>query len=548
MNPHTPYKLAGRLLIALTAISSLFFMAACGSSNSLVPPNNNGFTNGNLSGTYVLSISGTDITADTFSFFAIVGTITADGNGNITGGTVDINDPDLGGTGVFLAQTVSANTYNISPDGRGTGTLVTPVATFGLDFVLTSGGHGLITRFDGGGSGSGTLDLQGSATQSSLASLAFSLSGANAGVNPAGDVGTVGAFTLNTSTGLVTTGIQDFNFDNSSAGLTGLPIATTSSLVLTNGTNGTAALTTSSPFGSLAFDVWVIDSTHLKLIETDTSSGLALSGDAFTQQTSFTPGQLAFTVSGLDVDSDPVAAGGYVTTDANGDLSAGLEDYNNTGTPGTVQPFTGNCNTFAGGRCQLALTAFTNGLAVNLEFAAYPSSGGVLLLEDDSAGILQGAAFAQTATSFTVPGDFGLNLSGSNPDGEVDDIAQFNATTAVAPATNMTGLLDENNIGNPTLSGLALSGYYTPDPTADGRGSITVPNIGTNIGTLNLEYYVVDASTVVFIDVDSNANNAPQVAVGTFQVQSSSQSGVKAQSHMAMVHPLVRPHGAFRRK
>ncbi|MGA2424122.1 MAG: hypothetical protein ABSG07_08975 [Terriglobales bacterium] len=548
MNPHTPYKLAGRLLIALTAISSLFFMAACGSSNSLVPPNNNGFTNGNLSGTYVLSISGTDITADTFSFFAIVGTITADGNGNITGGTVDINDPDLGGTGVFLAQTVSANTYNISPDGRGTGTLVTPVATFGLDFVLTSGGHGLITRFDGGGSGSGTLDLQGSATQSSLASLAFSLSGANAGVNPAGDVGTVGAFTLNTSTGLVTTGIQDFNFDNSSAGLTGLPIATTSSLVLTSGTNGTAALTTSGPFGSLAFDVWVIDSTHLKLIETDTSSGLALSGDAFTQQTSFTAGQLAFTVGGADVDGDPVAAGGFVTTDVNGDLSAGLEDYNNAGTPGTVQPFTGNCNTFAGGRCQLALTAFTNGLAVNLEFAAYPSSGGVLLLEDDSAGILQGAAFAQTATSFTVPGDFGLNLSGANPDGEVDDIAQFNATTAVAPSTNMTGLLDENNIGNPTLSDLALSGYYTPDPTADGRGSITVPNIGTNIGTLNLEYYVVDASTVVFIDVDSNANNAPQVAVGTFQVQSSSQSGVKAQSHMAMVHPLVRPHGAFRRK
>jgi len=548
MNPHTPYKLAGRLLIALTAISSLFFMAACGSSNSLVPPNNNGFTNGNLSGTYVLSISGTDITADTFSFFAIVGTITADGNGNITGGTVDINDPDLGGTGVFLAQTVSANTYNISPDGRGTGTLVTPVATFGLDFVLASGGHGLITRFDGGGSGSGTLDLQGSATQSSLASLAFSLSGANAGVNPAGDVGTVGAFTLNTSTGLVTTGIQDFNFDNSSAGLTGLPIATTSSLVLTSGTNGTAALTTSGPFGSLAFDVWVIDSTHLKLIETDTSSGLALSGDAFTQQTSFTAGQLAFTVGGADVDGDPVAAGGFVTTDVNGDLSAGLEDYNNAGTPGTVQPFTGNCNTFAGGRCQLALTAFTNGLAVNLEFAAYPSSGGVLLLEDDSAGILQGAAFAQTATSFTVPGDFGLNLSGANPDGEVDDIAQFNATTAVAPSTNMTGLLDENNIGNPTLSDLALSGYYTPDPTADGRGSITVPNIGTNIGTLNLEYYVVDASTVVFIDVDSNANNAPQVAVGTFQVQSSSQSGVKAQSHMAMVHPLVRPHGAFRRK
>jgi len=550
MNPHTPYKLAGRLLIALTAISSLFFMAACGSSNSLVPPNNNGFTNGNLSGTYVLSISGTDITADTFSFFAIVGTITADGNGNITGGTVDINDPDLGGTGVFLAQTVSANTYNISPDGRGTGTLVTPVATFGLDFVLTSGGHGLITRFDGVGSGSGTLDLQGSATQSSLASLAFSLSGANAGVNPAGDVGTVGAFTLNTSTGLVTTGIQDFNFDNSSAGLTGLPIATTSSLVLTSGTNGTAALTTSGPFGSLAFDVWVIDSTHLKLIETDTSSGLALSGDAFTQQTSFTAGQLVFTISGQDFSGGPFAAGGYVTTTSDGSLSNGIEDFNDSGTAVLGRPFTGSCAgaTLTAGRCQLDLNGFTNA-----SFAAYPSSGGVLLLENDSntLALTQGAAFAQTATSFAAPAGYGLNLSGINANpifasgAEVDDIAQFNASTAAT--NNMVGVLTENDLTipcpNPASGCYPLLGTYIPDPTRIGSGSIVATTTGSLIGGLSLEYYVVDGSTMLFVEGDSS-----QIAIGTFEAQSSSGSGGPAQSRMTIVHPAVRPHGALRSK
>ena len=145
-------------------------MVACGSGPGIGMPNPGGFTDSNLSGTYVLSVSGTELRV-VGSFFAIVGTITADGKGNITGGTVDINDLALGGTGVFTGQTLSASTYNVSQDGRGNGTLKTPQGNFGFDFVLTSNNHGLITRFDGNGSGSGTLDSQGSASQSSLASL-----------------------------------------------------------------------------------------------------------------------------------------------------------------------------------------------------------------------------------------------------------------------------------------------------------------------------------------------------------------------------------------
>src|SRR5208282_1522679 len=128
MNPHACTKRAGRLLMALAAISSILLMAACGSGSSLAVPNPGGFTNSNLKGTYVISIAGTDVNlaAETESFFAIVGTISTDGSGNITGGTVDINDANLGAPGVFTAQTLSQSTYSISTDGRGTGTLVTP--------------------------------------------------------------------------------------------------------------------------------------------------------------------------------------------------------------------------------------------------------------------------------------------------------------------------------------------------------------------------------------------------------------------------------------
>jgi hypothetical protein len=552
MNPLASPKCARRLLTALATISGIFFTVACGSGNPITPPNNQGFSNSNFTGTYVLSVSGTDVNlnANTESFFAIVGTITADGMGNITGGTVDINDPNIGG--VFTGQMVSKSTYNVSTDGRGTGSLVTPQGTFALDFVLTSNNHGMIIRFDGDGTGSGTLDTQGSATQSSLQSLAFSLSGADVNQSP---LGTVGGFTLNSS-GTITpgSGVQDVNDSGTSAGFTNLPL--TGSVVLTSSTAGTAEFDTD--FGSLLFDVWVIDSNHLKIIETD-DSGLALSGDAFTQQTSFPSGQLVFTFAGIDHAAvpDPVAAGGYVTTDVNGNLINGIEDYNNAGSPNTVPNFTATCNAsapFAKGRCQLSTTGFSNGLVSNLEFAAYPSSAGILLLQDDSQGLLQGTANAQTATAFTAPLGYALNLSGVNTDGqgdvgEVDDIAQFNATTAAAPATNMTGVLDENAILNVPVFDSSLSGTYTPDSPATGRGSISVNTPKTFIGGLSLEYYVVNGSTALFIEGDNL-----QVSAGIFEAQSTPGGNAQhaslaaAQSPIAITRPVFRRHAAWQPK
>src|SRR5579859_1783446 len=112
-------------------------------------------------------------------------------------------------------------------------------------------------------------------------------------------------------------------------------------------------------------------------------------------------------------------------------------------------------------------------------------------------------------------------------------------------SNNMTGVLDENDIGFQLLTA-PLTGTFTADTPATGRGSITVPSIGTFNGTLNLEYYVVDASTVVFIDGD-----AGQLGVGVFELQSGSPQ-VAARPAVSMVSPLVRAiarsRGAQRRK
>jgi len=298
-------------------------------------------------------------------------------------------------------------------------------------------------------------------------------------------------------------------------------------------------LSTSSIFGSLTFDVWVIDSTHLKLIETDAAAVLA--GDAFTQQTTFPAATLAFTLAGSDSSGGALVAGGLAASDGSGNIPSGIEDLNDNGVASSQPNFTGTCTTFLAGRCQLALTGFSNGAANSYQFAAYPSSGGILLLEVDSFGLMQGAAYTQAATSFSASDGYGLNLTGSNSNGEVDDIAQFNASSPTS-TPNMTGILDENDLGGP-LQPLSLSGTYTPDSPATGRGSIAVPSIKTFNGTLNLEYYVVDASTAVFIDGDSG-----QAGVGTFLVQSASSSPGVAQPAISMVRPLVRSHAAMRLK
>ena len=520
------------------ALFGLAMLAACGNGNGSVgSPNQNGFTNTTLSGTYVISMAGEDVNlgASTASYFAVVGTMTTDGKGNITGGTVDINDPDLGGTGVFTGQALSASTYSVSQDGRGTGALVTPEGTLTIDFVLTTSSHGLITRFDTGGSGSGTIDLQSTATQANLTALAFSVSGSDFS---GGGLGEVGGFSLDVN-GNITTGVSDFNDNGSSAGLVALPL--TGSVVLTSGTNGTATFITSSAFPTLTFDVWVIDPTHLKLIETDTS-GTSLSGDAYAQQTSFTAGQLVYTLGGADLSGNPFVAGGYATTDVNGNLTSGIEDYNDAGTTGSSSAVTGSCTTFAAGRCQLALTGFSNGAANNFTFAAYPSSGGVLLLEDDSLGFAEGAAYAQSATAFGAAG-YGFNLSGANQsgiaNGEVDDIAQFNATTSAT--NNMTGVLDENDVTKP-ISDVALTGTYTPDSPATGRGGISATTTGTFVGGLTLEYYVVDSSTVLFIEGDTT-----QVALGIFQAQSASSGAARAGRAISLPRPFVRAHALKKR-
>ena len=542
MNPLVPTKSVTRLLMALAAVSGLFLTAGC-SNSSAVKTNTEGFSNTSLNGAYVFSSSGVDSTNG--AFLAVAGSFVTDGNGNVlAGGNIDVNGLAVGQSSTAISAATAA--YSVGSDGRGQITLNTTGGVLPgivLDFVLTSPSHGLVTEFDGDGTGSGTLDLQ--ATGALTGSYSFGLSGASVSGGNELPLAMVGTFNSSTERpqGISFNGLTDINSNGAApGGLSGLNLLAS----VTAGSPGTATLSAyNSSLDLIAtynFDVYMVDITHLKFIETDTAQVLA--GDAFTQQTSIPDGVYAYSMEGIDSTSvgAPLAMAGFFTS-ASGTLSAVLQDYNDAGTVNQVAGTGGSFTTITGGRTELTLNSIYNGASGLLDsptFAAYPSSAGIEMLEIDNPtdgefGITGGLALPQgtTTTISTTPG-YGLNLSAINGNGggtpfEEDDIAQF----VLDSGDNYSGPEDINDEGT-TTPGVSFTGTLTPNSAAPGYGSVT------NSSEFNFNYYVANnGASVLILETDNT-----QLGLGSFEAQSSSGSDVRSGAAHSQFSPVrVTPKG-----
>ncbi|MGH9494943.1 MAG: hypothetical protein ACRD3B_08105, partial [Candidatus Sulfotelmatobacter sp.] len=526
-------SLRNRFVLPL-ALSALAVLAACGGSNSatVTPPPGGGFSNTNLNGTYVFSTSGSDVNG---AFIVIAGTFTAS-SGSITGGALDANDPL---NGILTAEPITGGNYHVGVDGRpssnlGLLTLQTAAGNFTFDYVLTSSSHGLITLFDGAnGTGSGTMDLQSSVAQSDIngKSYTFSLNGIgslNSSTGVQTIFGATGTFALDSNGGIgaTTAGVEDVNNNGLAiCGANGCAI-TSGSVTLGATLPGLAVFTTNA--GTFTFDVYPVDSTHLKLIEIDAAPIIA--GDAYTASTAIPSGNNVFTVAGFDsVVQGPFTAAGILNTDGAGNVTtSSVEDINDVGTAIEVGNISGTYSAISGGRSVITLNAFINGnggLGCNgCMFAAYPSAGGTQLLEIDNAGVTTGVAYAQTATTLADNEGYGMNLSGNNGI-EEDDIAEFTSSGGT-----FTGVIDFNDTGSLTF-GQKFTSTYAADSTVSGRGVVTP---GSN--AFNLVTYVVDDSRTVFVETDSN-----QVGLGAFVLQNASASSNSAQRHLTALNVTMKP-------
>lgn len=515
--------------------SSLAVLGGCGGgTNTPVPPPSGGFSNTNFNGTYTFSVQGADVNGT----FEMAGSLTACGcsAGTISAGSVDFDDPTV----IAPASTIGSNsTYNITSDGRGTAKLYITNAAVSLntnieiDFVLTSSSHGLIIRFDSGATGSGTIDLQSTTVgQNALANpYVFSLYGSDLGGN---SLSAAGAFTLDSSGNITPAGVGDCNY----AATPFYQPTVTGSVVVGSGTTpGVASILTACSSSPFTFDVYAVDATHLKLIESD---GVALLvGDLFTQPSSnpIPQGNLVFNMTGFDATSGfEFAAGGIVTSDGTSLLPSGSEDVNDGGlvdggtSPAVPVSFSGSfaASPSGTGRFTVSLSNFFGGA----NFVAYPSTGGIFLLEVDSgvgAGITGGVALPQTSgATIAATQGYGLNLTGEDVVNEVelDEIAEFTTTSG-----GMKGLLDENDSGSVGTSNVS-NGTYTNN--SNGTGSATV-----NSNLQSLFFYAADNSTVLFISTDPN-----QAAAGVIEAQTtpSSQSSLAQARALPMLRTMSHPH------
>jgi hypothetical protein len=534
-------------LVLPAVLAALAILPSCSSSNGTtapVAPPSGGFSNSNLNGTYVFSVSGTDTNGDPY---AMVGSFTANGSGVISGGTLDLNDAGFPSSSPAISPVanspISSSSYSVGVDGRGQVKLNTSTpfpSPIVLDFVLQDSSHGLVTEFDTAASGSGSLDLQSSGTTLN-GPYAFIFSGAYG----SSSVSTVGNFTVPSGGGDVS-GLEDFNSEGvpyPGEALSGNVVAGPSS------TPQTQLVAASTSF-AITYDVYPIDASHLKFIEMDSNG--TLSGDAYSQTSTTVPtGTLAFTLIGFN-SSEVVGAGGFMVTDGQGNItSASTADVNNTGSvAASFVTFSGTyvAAPASSGRSTLNLSSFVAGT----NYAAYPSSGGLLLLDIDVGGIMMaGSALQQSSTAnLVVSQGYALNLSGTNLGAatgspvEVDDIAEF---ATAASGMNLTGVTDENYApgGTPNYA-LALTGDYTA-PDSNGRGTLAATAGNNTNGTLNggfgITYYTVDGNVFPFIESDSG-----QVTAGVFLKQGSgSSSSAAVKSHPFVMPPLVRPRAARKR-
>jgi hypothetical protein len=541
-------SLLHRVFLPALAIAGLGFLVACSSSsNNSTPPPSGGFSNTNFNGTYTFSISGSDSSG---SPLTIAGTVTACGcsNGQISAGTVDIFD--ISGEFALPATAINASASGYTVNANGTGTLKlnfgTSIPPFQFVFALTDAAHGVISEYDENGTGSGTIDLQPNPVTLATTPYAFSVSGTDGSGDP---LAVVGAFTPNSGT--ISAGIADFN-DNATNVAAAQPLS--GSIAVGTGTSpGSAALTIGST--TLHFDVYGIDATHLKLIATDGTTEV-LVGDVFSQGTAAIPtGSLSFSMAGTnDNFANLFAIGGTMTTTAGSNGSAtvtGSEDINvngtvdgNTGTSTTYTPypFTGGftASPSGSGRFQVALSGFQGGV----NFAAYPSSGGILMLEVEPAGTLNpgttsGTAMAQNSPAGLVASQgYGMNLTGTafestisgTEAAELDQIAQFNTT-----GTSTSGELYQNTGGSPANS--TFTGTITAN--SNGTGEFIFNN-----NSQGVFYYGIDSANSFALGIDPS-----DVSVGMIEQQGSPSSTADvAQRHLAMIKAAVRARAAKNKK
>src|SRR5258706_250630 len=492
------------------------FATADHSQNVGTPITVTGFAS-TLKGTYVFLTQGSDANGA----FQLAGVIVLDGNGGITSGEQTHSD-------IFLSvsDAITGGSYNLGPDGRGTLTLNTADTNIGqqvvenLIMVVLSSSQALIATLDDPNLQSsiepsaGTMDLQTS-TAAPTAGYAFSVGGIDINFQPMVMGGVFNIDSPNTISGNGSVADQDdagFVFPSAAlSGTTGDP----------------------DPFGSLKFNLttdfassiqftgYIVDSTHIKLIESDidgsgagfgATAGVAVGQGAatgtFTTNKSFA-GKYVFGILGEDLSGLPssLASVGKFTSDRNGNMTGGLNDEYLAGFGVEISDsFTGiyALDASGTGRVDSNINLNNNGPGPEFIFYLTGNANPPLVLDADvnigSLGV--GLAYPQAASPFSFNGKYGLSFTQNSGGTEIDGAGQI---TVGGTSNTLSGAID-TNLGFSPQPNTPLTGTFGTIRSGHFSGTLTntfFPTPGNTANTLPVAFYLFDSNHGFFIETDS---------------------------------------------
>ena len=272
---------------------------------------------------------------------------------------------------------------------------------------------------------------------------------------------------------------------------------------------------------------YIVDSTHIRLVETGDNSGSnsfqgVLGGLALGQGTntgqfsanSIIGSSYVLGASGEDAAGNLQLAG-VITVNTGGTVTGTL-NWNDLTAKGTQAPLavTGSYTVDPTGR--VTLTGLTDGSTFNYSMHLYlTGNGNGLLLSNDTADTFVGQAFQRQAGAFS-----GASLSGSYGfnGGQADLGAEFGAATVVGMVTAavdsgvgaLTGFADSGD----GAADFALAGGFTPDASGVFTGTLSGLDAASRATVNSMTFYLVDNSRAVAIETDNS-----QLTLGFMQLQ-----------------------------
>jgi hypothetical protein len=509
------------------------------------------FTLTNTAINYAFYLSGLEAINGGSNFYALAGSVSVDGNGNVLGGEQDYNDafgltsPQPSGDSILpgtAALTIDPTT------GKGTLTLTTNnpslgvsgVETLGVQFVNTN--HALIIQFDGTATSSGSMDTQALSSALNDANYAFTLSGVDPEYEP---IVFGGVFSISAS-GTTLAG----TFDVDDAGAASTPILETAFTGTITGPDSFGRGTMTSAALVISLKYYVVGPGAIRIIDVDAGdSGV---GSIFGQGAgTFSNTSLGSSIFGVESNSLGNlfgAAGMFATVPGSGTFSGVADDneYDN-GVIVTDAPIAGAYSIASNGYGSLTIAAgdlgdvsvlgiYLTDPLLNLSDPNNTSSGlgGALVADLDGATPATGlngtgVLIPQTDTSpASFAGNYAFGVQAYNdPRGptlgwEFDFVGL--GSIASGTFSNAKGLLsDPFFIFNATQSDgtdtARFTGTATPDPVNAGRYTMTL-GVTAAADPLNFTTVIYQASGGQLIWLDENADGE-SVFLGPVQQQGS---------------------------